>query len=337
MLAAAQRSMPGCRFRPDCKEVVDTHKRGMDYATGADRVHARTWCMIRAVLGDDATVTCVLAHCSAADVANGKLTARERGLNSEADRLAKKGASMFRLPEALRAEFQAVSDEVQAVGRWLGEITARVSDAKVRDTTAARRQPRCSSWRRRPPLVIPDRPVHLGGHSITRAGRRWCCIECSATSKHRIVLAQGHCHGSSAVRAATAAAQHALHDRQHVPHTIWRTGDFAWCTACGAFSKQRLQLLEAPCRGWRAPGSGTALARLRRGHDPYNGRYLAPPVPPRSGLHAGTPPSASVAPTMAIVIDQAAVSKAVAAGAARWASLLARVRAREAASCNDGV
>ena len=145
LLAAASRSMPGTTFKADCMDVVDTHRLGPAYATSANRLWARVWAMIYNVVDANARLEWIPAHTCEQDILDGTITAHDHAGNAAADGMAKRGGALHRLDANLVAELGAASERVAAIGRWLGEATARVGSSAIRDADALRCR-RGSGW-----------------------------------------------------------------------------------------------------------------------------------------------------------------------------------------------
>ena len=110
LYAALRCALPGASFKCDRRAVVETFSLGRDAACEGDVELARLWGMIFTVADDieDCSVIWMPSHTSASDVgvavlSDGELlTTADRNSNDLADKLAKKGASLHRLPDALR-------------------------------------------------------------------------------------------------------------------------------------------------------------------------------------------------------------------------------------------
>ncbi len=95
-------------------------------------------------------------------------------------------------------------------------------------------------------------------------------------------------------------------------------GSLVWCDGCGAYATKAAKGLARACGG--RPANRTAAGRLR------SLRAGLHPVTGESLIHVS--PQAQVPATPV----QESLSASATVGATRWNALLARVRAREAAS-----
>ena len=127
--AAVRTSLPGASFRSDRLSVVGTFKKGYRHATHPAVALARLWRLIFAACDDfdepqhQVDLAWIPAHTAASDVghlrlSNGEyLTAADRSGNDLADALAKQGAELHRLPEAVRQAYDRRSRLAQWAAR----------------------------------------------------------------------------------------------------------------------------------------------------------------------------------------------------------------------------
>ena len=111
--AALRCSLPGAAYRPDRLAVVLTFRRGRQFATRPSVALARLWRLVYTECDDydcperDIDLQWIPAHTAADDVgvlqlsSGAFLTAADRQGNMMADDLAKRGAALHRLPEAV--------------------------------------------------------------------------------------------------------------------------------------------------------------------------------------------------------------------------------------------
>ena len=94
--------------------------------------------------------------------------------------------------------------------------------------------------------------------------------------------------------------------------------DVLWCSTCGSFSPSRAVGLARECPG--RPDTSGRLARLLRGVHPVSGKPIGSPL-----AEVGIVPAGFVRPPRQAVRRDL---DATAAGSTRFASILARVRAK---------
>ena len=317
---AVLHAMPGTSFRTDCLSILQVFERGRQWATAGGRYYARIWNVIFACLDDPGEVDLVWmpAHTKADDVgvlllSNGvALSATDRMGNGEADRLAKDAAEAVRVPPAVRAHIAGASALAKQLAKWIGQVTAAASSFRcsagrvMRDSLPGPRVPR-PPRPARARAQVQQRPAERGGHLLERHGAGWWCAACRATSASRDSLAPGMCSGPALQRwARQAASAHGC-----IEHRIRETGKVVWCDRCGAYATTRGRGIARACLGRPADSSAAArLAALRAGRHPVTGVALVDDV-------------------VVATVHEGLVQSAIAAGQARWAGLLARVRARE--------
>ena len=152
--AALRCSMPGVSFRSDRRAVVDTFRRGAEYATAAPIEHARLWGLIFAACDDyeaphkDLPIEWMPAHTTEAHVGvvrlsdGHDLTAQDRFGNDLADSLAKKGAHLHRVPEAARLQVHGYRQLAVWAARTLALRTYAANHLEVPDVMVFAEMPR---------------------------------------------------------------------------------------------------------------------------------------------------------------------------------------------------
>ncbi len=294
----------GCWFYVDCKPCVDAMKRGVKWATAAQRPHARVNGMLHAAADDTPAERFVwlpshLRSCDVGAVTRGDgvpVTAEDKRGNDAADRHAKAAAASVRVDATTRRAMAEHDEAVAALARWLAEATHRANHGlgfPARDTEAdrPRRQARGAAPRaaRAPPhqrsQVVEPRPPSLGGHVLQRdeAGG-WRCVVCRHGGRRWPVVARQRCPGSAAKRWAERASTLADGDAvEGDGHARVISGDIVWCLRCGAYAKHVARGLMRPCQG-RPPagvggGRGHQLRSLLAGKHPVTRERLPPPIP----------------------------------------------------------
>lgn len=99
-------------YLSDCLEVVDTIAKGTCWATAAERPMARAWTMLAATLSTgppfgDIDIAWMPSHTSqhvVGEVHLSLLSKRDRDGDNQADRLAKLGAALNRVPPKVIAQ-----------------------------------------------------------------------------------------------------------------------------------------------------------------------------------------------------------------------------------------
>ena len=132
MLQATLSAMPGrCRFWTDCQPLLTMVSKGGEIAEDPKNVYARVHSLVLAQLDDTPldALGWMPAHTSAKQVGNTRkgdgelLTALDRCSNEEADRLAKKGAALHRVPVA---EVNAWKEHFETPSRERSGLLARL-------------------------------------------------------------------------------------------------------------------------------------------------------------------------------------------------------------------
>ena len=328
---AVLHGLPGSAYRTDCLAVVDVHAQGRQAATSAARYYARIWNVIFTALDDAETVDLAWmpAHTKVHDVgrlflSNGELlTEADRRANAEADRLAKLSAAETRVPPLVRGRLDSDYNRAQQLAVWIGQVTAAASRSLLpcggvgRDSQPAARVPRGA----RPPqpsAPVLQRDPSRGGHLLQHCGHRWRCEVCRVASAKWATLAPEVCPGPATGRWREAAAADVAARGGGRQHRLRTLGDIVWCCACGSYASSRGRGLAIRCRG-RPSGASARRRRslLLEGRHPVSGEYIDGEVAAGSCWHHESDEG-----------HRAAIE----AGATRWAALLGRVRAREAAA-----
>jgi hypothetical protein len=124
---------------------------------------------------------------------------------------------------------------------------------------------------RRPPRPREGASLHLdGAHRWVFNAGFWRCQTCMKMSlRHDITSAMAHqrCDGPKASLAAEAVA-----DRGHLLARTEGLVQVLFCVRCGSFSTRRAYGLGAACPGAPKPSGLQALARIRKGQQPWETR-----------------------------------------------------------------
>lgn len=161
LYAALRCSLPGVAFRSDRLAAVLTFRRGRAFATRFSEAYARLWRMVFTACDDfdspevDIDIQWMPAHTVEADVgtvclSNGQLlTAADRHGNDLADRLAKRGAELHRLPASVLEAFHRQHLLSAWAARELAVRTFVANDCPcVPGRTARRDSDGLPRWRR---------------------------------------------------------------------------------------------------------------------------------------------------------------------------------------------
>ncbi len=245
----------------DCQNVVRDCELPFRVVAGARRMHAG---MTRVVLLDNnwrdyVTVRKVKAHVNPEHADTEELKQDAIG-NNWADREAKKAVGLHPQPSpAMVTELEAALKRAKMVVRTIAAVT-QVFPPLPRERMA------------RPPAVR-EGATHssAGGHSWIFANGLWrcrCCLKLTLDRQLSSHLITQECPGpkpSMQLDAMTARG-----------HTLARTTStvpIVFCTKCGAFTARRAYGLAARCRGTPTPAGAQALARIRKGQQPWQRPY----------------------------------------------------------------
>ncbi len=314
--------LPEAWYVTDCLSSVATAQRGVAWATGPSRPNARIWRRIFHVWDDGEAgkkILWVPAHTTARDIGVKRisdgtpLTATQARRNAYVDALAKRGAATHRVPEDIRSKVTAARDAAWWMGVTIGHLAVAANqraEAPHRDSlpTVNRRGGHVRRPRRRERAVLAPRPLHLGGHDVTRTRAGWKCTVCRCTSTRYLPIAAGRCTGPAADRwarraraLAAAQAQPGAVGSDGAGHRRFITDDTVWCDRCGAYADSFAVGLARPCPGRpTCAGKEQHLRRLRRGFHPATAAaFRGVPIPePAIGAHArpaAAPPTRSEA------------------------------------------
>jgi hypothetical protein len=130
LLMASQIADPWASIKVDCLSVQQGAQRGQSWAEAPERKLARAWAPIAATMdADPHRVVWMPAHCTESHVgkrqlSNGEyLTAADLKGNALVDALAKEAARENRLPSEQRNQVRSLTELVDAVARWIGQVT----------------------------------------------------------------------------------------------------------------------------------------------------------------------------------------------------------------------
>ncbi len=238
--------------------------------------------------------------------------------NRHADELAKRGAAVHRVPEAVRTRQREAEDAATWVARAVGLATwaaNKRAEAPRRDAEPDQgwRRRKQRQPRRRPrPAPREARLVALGGHRLDRVSDGWKCAVCLSNSSDWRRIAPQVCTGAAADRWAARAKRLAEADGHLVGGGTDGVGQVrflsyftTWCDKCGAYADSFAVGLARLCLGRpTCAGKEQQLRRLRRGRHPVtNVPFYSSPIPeptssarrkPRTlrliGSSAGDPP-----------------------------------------------
>ncbi len=263
VLALAQRfahPADSADIASDCAGVVKAFNGPPRDAVGPKRVYAG---LMREAIGDTAwrrrtSVRKVKAHVSpdATTSASDRADAED---NNWADELAKEAVDLHpQPPPALETELAAAIKRAKHVVRTIAKVI-QVFPPMPRERMV------------RPPVAREGARTNIeGAHQWEFVAGFWRCRQClKLTLRDDLTpeLACQRCNGPKAKLAAEAvvAAGHALACTEGGSRVLF-------CTRCGAFSARRAYGLGARCLGAPKPSGKQALARIRRGLEPWETR-----------------------------------------------------------------
>lgn len=332
LIQAAMRAFPGMtEFLCDCESVVSAIKAGRRTAFRADKMHARAYSQLFAVLDDviGGAFTWLPAHKTEDQVGvvlkgdGTTLTAKDLEGNRDADRLAKLAVAEHRVSSMYVERWTNLKRQAESTARWAAraaELAYNSATFPHRDSTACRLKALQQKTKRNVKphkhVTTHARRVQLGGHRLARveAGTKsvWRCTACRVSSAAWSKIAGQRCQGSAVHRWAHQASMWADSGVvQGGGHTRVMSGDVIWCTTCGAYADTKAVGLSKPCKGppIRAAlsygGAWGQLRKLHRGVHPRTGCTMPPtideqgrPFTPTSftqGIYANTPASRQAA------------------------------------------
>ncbi len=196
LLMATTHSAPEVPLRVDCLSVQMGAQRGATWAAAPERRLARAWAPLAAALDDSPQrVVWMPAHCTAASLGvkrlgdGSPLTRRDLDGNAYVDKLAKSVAYAARLPVSDKRRVATTWAKVEAVERWLGQVTVMANNCppphaedatrRLRDSEAVgphMRAPKRSLGQGAPPAdasAAPSAKRALGdlSHAVPSLGR----------------------------------------------------------------------------------------------------------------------------------------------------------------------
>ncbi len=251
----------------DCLNVVRSYTGPAREATAPGRAYAG---IMRQVLGDvgwaqRTTVRKVKAHRDPATVSDPeeRLDAIDNG---DADVAAKDAISLHPQPSPAQvADLDAMLKRSRLIVRTIARVT------QVFPPMPADRMQRPPRAREGAALRLAD-----NSHDWEFSGGLWRCRTCMRITVRTTLthgLATQRCEGPKAAMAAQAIAEkgHVLARTNGAPQIIF-------CVRCGAFSARRTYGLGARCSGVPKPSGQQALARIKKGQQPWEirtagGRY----------------------------------------------------------------
>ena len=289
------------RYWPDCYPVKLAVEKGAKVALDPRNALARIHGLLHTALDEDdgRNVGWMPAHLTKADLALGTatksdgslVTARDIWANDVADKLAKQGVEVHRVPREEVSRWKATFRAAKARAKWVGIATQaagnhahfpfRDSEASRWKAVAAQRNKaakKTGADGRRRRVARPTKrviPAAKGGHLIVRAmtGRGWVCTKCKARSASKVKLATSRCEGGGKQQQADGG-------RRHVMVVM---GTVLWCDTCGAYTESRTsRRMRDVCPGPppRSAGKGgmrQQLMALKAGRHPVTGLRLPDP------------------------------------------------------------
>ena len=119
----------------DCSDAVKAFIGGRAYATAPSRTNAHLWSRVHSHFERDSfRAVKVPAHCAMVDVADGKLTECQLRGNSLADHWAEQGAALRAVDERAVSIYQACSEVVLELGKWVAQAAIIRQGIAAKDT-----------------------------------------------------------------------------------------------------------------------------------------------------------------------------------------------------------
>ena len=183
--------------------------------------------------------------------------------NSEADRLAKLGASLHETEPEDLANYKSAKDNIKRLANYMVDVLYE----DISDTTRHRRK--------LPLLPKGARPISTSGntdHSFIWQNTMWICTSCLVRTNCPVssVVAKSKCNGKSCF-------SNLLED----PHghvlcsvCIHGGGIMLYCTRCWAYCQSKPVRLSQQCDGVGGPYAKTAKRYIQRGIHPTTIRQL---------------------------------------------------------------
>ncbi len=244
----------------DCANVVRAYNGPAREAVAHRRPYGG---IMREVLGDEAwrrrtTVRKVKAHLNPDAVAD-PTERRDAEDNGAVDVAAKEAVTMHPQPTPSQVtDLEAALKRSRLVVRTIAKVT------QVFPPMPADRM-------RRPPRARDGARVSIdGAHDWAFTAGFWRCGRCLKLSTRPEVTQAMACEPCAGPKASLAAD--AITDRGHVLAATPPPMQVLFCIRCGAFSTRRAYGLGARCAGAPKPSGKQALARIRRGLQPWEVR-----------------------------------------------------------------
>jgi hypothetical protein len=182
--------------------------------------------------------------------------------NRRADLYCKRGARLHEVDAQLSLAFEGQKLWAKRVVRWIAELGCKMGTSVPRDVEAAPLEQLRANVAK-PPLLSR---VADAGHALTWRDRRWSCTQCLRASKQQRYFTTVACEGglgrgdastqfsigvgirhgvqgpvARVPRGAEAEAAAALAAGflVHLGHTLWHSGEWWWCSKCGASARAR--------------------------------------------------------------------------------------------------
>ena len=236
LIFALRNALPGVEFASDCKMVVEGVKKGKEWCTAAHRSYADLWQEVWTAIedrGETPIVRKVKAHATRKLVDAGEVEYCDYRGNAIADRYAKNGADMHPSSAPADARCDRTDKVVLPYAHWIAKI-ARKEDDDVERKPKRTRGPKLKR------IKTNRRVAH--DPSYDPCAGLWRCIVCGRAERSLSHVSRTNCRGDIWLR------KH-IDDRE-VPggHVLWTRGPYVWCTKCGGYSRQRVQLLGLSCR-----------------------------------------------------------------------------------------
>ena len=243
-------ALPPITIWVDNDSVVRGFRRGRAWCTSSRRPAADLWDKVWDKVADlgwqDIVVSKVKGHASQEDVDAGRTTHLHKTGNDHADHFAKRGSA---LSEHLSSTHHLRQDDQLAKDwySWLATLTSNWP----KDTQRARPPARGTRKRKRPPKDV--------AHTT------------DATAMSTAAANNTNTTTPASTTGSTAKAVRSCRSSFGPGHRLYKSGDFTWCSICGAYAAERLKALKRPCGGaaGRGPRAGQ-LARLLKGEHPLH-------------------------------------------------------------------
>ena len=291
-----------CEYWVDCMPVLNAIEKGVRVAKDPRNPLARAHALMLPILADEEVnpVGWMPAHLTLEDLVHGiaaksnleLVDALDIRMNDIADRLAKQGAKIHRVPKAEVEMWHAAMRQIKDRARWIGVVTHEANSSTMypfSDSESARWKAEAAQRRKSEAKQGADGrrsrlqrlrkkaiPPHEGGHVLVRAatGRGWICSTCRQRTLVKATLEAKKCTAAKKAWDVDGGSQEKVEGtRQHVIQT---SGTVKWCGVCGSFAETRAQrLTKGQCSLAPAGGGPRAqLMKLRAGKHPVTGATL---------------------------------------------------------------